>query len=349
MANSRSKYTRARIRSRSRRRQRRGGGTWFYGALSVIVVAFVVIMVVTLSDRGSADVPPQPGNPTTGAAGDHWHAAFGVERLRRVAQQPADLRDGGRQPERARRASTPTATGSSTSIRSPKSEGGDNATLGRFLTYGGWSASEDSLSLWAGPAFDPTKKDWSDGDKCPPGSQFAGQKGAVRWSLDCKDQTGNPSDYKLRRPVTSSRSPSCPKGEDIGAAPNADPVAPERRRFDDAVEEQGVHHRGAGCDHQHGSRNADDRCRQADRAGLDDRIDCRDEPDDWAVKAVVLVGGEGTRLRPLTTTTPKPLLPIAGQPFLERQLVVARAPRHRRGRAVARVPPGRVRRALPRR
>jgi NDP-sugar pyrophosphorylase family protein len=38
------------------------------------------------------------------------------------------------------------------------------------------------------------------------------------------------------------------------------------------------------------------------------------------VKAVVLVGGEGTRLRPLTTTTPKPLLTIAGQPFLERQL-----------------------------
>src|SRR4051795_12929109 len=38
------------------------------------------------------------------------------------------------------------------------------------------------------------------------------------------------------------------------------------------------------------------------------------------VKAIVLVGGEGTRLPPLTYATPKPLLPIANQPFLERQL-----------------------------
>jgi mannose-1-phosphate guanylyltransferase len=38
------------------------------------------------------------------------------------------------------------------------------------------------------------------------------------------------------------------------------------------------------------------------------------------VKAIVLVGGEGTRMRPLTYATPKPLLPIANQAFLERQL-----------------------------
>lgn len=41
--------------------------------------------------------------------------------------------------------------------------------------------------------------------------------------------------------------------------------------------------------------------------------------------AVLLVGGQGTRMRPLTVSTPKPLLPTAGVPFLEHLLARARA------------------------
>jgi mannose-1-phosphate guanylyltransferase len=38
------------------------------------------------------------------------------------------------------------------------------------------------------------------------------------------------------------------------------------------------------------------------------------------MKAVVLVGGEGTRLRPLTETIPKPLIPMVDRPFLSHVL-----------------------------
>jgi len=43
------------------------------------------------------------------------------------------------------------------------------------------------------------------------------------------------------------------------------------------------------------------------------------------IEAILLVGGQGTRLRPLTIGTPKPLLPTAGVPFLAHQLARAAA------------------------
>jgi mannose-1-phosphate guanylyltransferase len=42
-------------------------------------------------------------------------------------------------------------------------------------------------------------------------------------------------------------------------------------------------------------------------------------------EAILLVGGKGTRLRPLTVNTPKPMLQVAGVPFLSHQLARARA------------------------
>ena len=43
------------------------------------------------------------------------------------------------------------------------------------------------------------------------------------------------------------------------------------------------------------------------------------------LEAILLVGGQGTRLRPLTIEMPKPLLPTAGVPFLAHKLAIAAA------------------------
>jgi len=38
------------------------------------------------------------------------------------------------------------------------------------------------------------------------------------------------------------------------------------------------------------------------------------------IQAVILAGGLGVRLRPLTLEVPKPMVPVAGKPYLEHQL-----------------------------
>ena len=39
--------------------------------------------------------------------------------------------------------------------------------------------------------------------------------------------------------------------------------------------------------------------------------------DGFPVKAVIMAGGEGTRLRPLTLDRPKPMIPLFGKPVME--------------------------------
>jgi NDP-sugar pyrophosphorylase family protein len=43
------------------------------------------------------------------------------------------------------------------------------------------------------------------------------------------------------------------------------------------------------------------------------------------MKAILLAGGQGSRLRPLTLHTPKPIVPIFGRPFLQYQIDLLRA------------------------
>jgi mannose-1-phosphate guanylyltransferase len=46
----------------------------------------------------------------------------------------------------------------------------------------------------------------------------------------------------------------------------------------------------------------------------------RKEPATLDCQAVILAGGLGTRMRPITETIPKPMIPVLGRPFLEQQL-----------------------------
>jgi mannose-1-phosphate guanylyltransferase len=48
------------------------------------------------------------------------------------------------------------------------------------------------------------------------------------------------------------------------------------------------------------------------------------------VQAVILVGGEGTRLRPLTSTVPKPVVPLVDRPLMGYMLEWLGSPRRPR-------------------
>ena len=228
MARSRNKHSRAALRAKARR-PKRGSSRWFLVTVTAVVVVGVVgvVLAAGLLDRSTSTASAAPSPPTAdNPSGDHWHAAFAVNVCGEWLSNPAEFE---------------TAAGNAnlrTGIHTHgdgfihihpffASEGGDNATLGKFLEYGGWSASTDELSLWEGPPSEPTKTEWSNGDRCPDaeGTPGKGEPGRVVFEVNCKTVTGNPSDHKLEDQEVVAIG-FVPKGVEIGPPPNAQ-SAPE--------------------------------------------------------------------------------------------------------------------------
>src|SRR3954467_147510 len=71
--------------------------------------------------------------------------------------------------------------------------------------------------------------------------------------------------------------------------------------------------------------------RYARAAGASPPVGWRTEPnssrngEEAGLKAVIMAGGEGTRLRPLTSRQPKPMLPLANRPMMEHILTLLRS------------------------
>lgn len=224
MARSRNKHSRAALRAKSRRPRKQGSSRWFLVTVTVVVVVGIVgvVLAAGLLDREGSTAAAAPSPPTTeNPSGDHWHAAFAVNVCGEWLSNPAEFE---------------TAAGNAgvrTGIHTHgdgfihihpffASEGGDNATLGKYLEYGGWSASPGSIEMWQGPSFDPAKSTWESGDRCPDadGNAGKGEPGRVVFEVNCKAVTGDPSAHKLADQEVVAIG-FVPKGVEMGAPPNA--------------------------------------------------------------------------------------------------------------------------------
>lgn len=195
--------------------------------LVVIVGVAGVVLAAGLLDRNGSTASAAPSPPTAdNPSGDHWHAAFAVNVCGQWLDNPPEFE---------------TAAGNS-SLRTGihthgdgfihihpfyASEGGANATLGKFLDYGGWSASPSELQVWTGPTAEPDKTTWKNGDRCPDaeGKPGKGEPGRVVFEVNCKSAVGDPSAHRLNDQEVVTLG-FVPKGVEIGPPPNAQ-SAPE--------------------------------------------------------------------------------------------------------------------------
>jgi hypothetical protein len=195
---------------RNPKRVRRGGSTGFNVAVAVIIIVGTALVLVSRHPNSAGAVGPKlraNGNS------DHWHAAIGVNVC--GVWQPGPIwphTDG----QTLTRADSPTVyaglhthqltsgpdAGKSDGIihmePAVTSESGRNATVGKWMEYGGWHLDETSMKLWPGATGKTINE--KNGDKCK------GEPGELRWALGqftqgkkttLKTQGGNPAHYKL--------------------------------------------------------------------------------------------------------------------------------------------------------
>ena len=197
--------------------------------VAIATVVIVGIAAIVLTRSGSSDnisnAHPLAANQTTGVAGDHWHTYLGINVCGEwLNPAPAFEKPFDSQSAVANAGIHSHGDGLIHTHPFVLSEQGANATLGHFLTNGGWSVSSDSFDnsggyTWAGPSGDPNYRSRSNGDKCTFGD-YKGQKGELVWSVDGKIQKGNPSDYKLQDGATIAIG-FLPKGAELGFPPQA--------------------------------------------------------------------------------------------------------------------------------
>jgi hypothetical protein len=224
MPQSRTRSQRAAQRSRYRKPKRKRSGSlgWNVAIAAVLVVGVVALTLAVLDhrDSGAGGGPPRAPSQADNVAGDHWHTAFQVnicgEWLTAEPQfeKPAD--------NPGQQANVGIHTHGDDLIHTHPfvvSEEGNNATLGKFAEYAGWSVSSDSIDAWVGPESKPGQTEWSNGDTCTFG-EFKGQKGQLTWKVDDKARTGDPSDYKMKDGETLAVY-FLPKGADRPFPPDA--------------------------------------------------------------------------------------------------------------------------------
>ena len=164
MPQSRTRYQRAAARSRYRKPKRKRSGSlgWNVAIAAVIVVGVVAVFLVRGGGNSAGSGPPRAPDQAQNIAGDHWHTAFQVnvcgEWLTAQPQfeKPAD------NPNQA--ANVGIHTHGDNLIHTHPfvvSEEGNNATLGKFASYGGWSVSSDSIDAWTGPKSAAKQTSWS--------------------------------------------------------------------------------------------------------------------------------------------------------------------------------------------